>query len=371
MPNKKLVSIVLPSYNGAKYLSKSIESVIDQTYKNWELIIVDDCSTDDTLKIANEYAQNDKRIRILHNEVNLQLPKSLNNGFRASRGELLTWTSDDNKFLPDAIEIMADKLKNENTYFVCADMQTIDSEGKVTGWGFTYDESTMLIHDTVGACFMYKREVFDKVGEYDEKLFCAEDYDYWLRVLKEFKHIIHIPECLYQYRYQEASLTSTKADRVIKIRTFIYDKYIDEILEQFKDKEKWLISVYYDYIVSGRMNEELQKKFFAKAKILKKEQTAFSRKDRYLVFGAGKYGYKTYEKLGEQIDCFIDNNAEKQGTYLEGIPIYSLDKAINTYPDGKIIIAIGGEHMYDAIQQIFNAGKENYWTYQSLKFFNI
>ena len=72
------VTIVLPTYNGSKYLRESIESVIDQTYKDWELVIVDDCSTDETLKIAGDYSERDGRIVVIHNRINKKLPASFN-----------------------------------------------------------------------------------------------------------------------------------------------------------------------------------------------------------------------------------------------------------------------------------------------------
>ena len=91
-----LISIVLPVYNGAKFLCESIDSVINQTYKNWELLILDDCSTDETAKIAQKYVEQDSRIRYYLNEKNLRLPRNLNKGFSLAKGDYLTWTSDDN-----------------------------------------------------------------------------------------------------------------------------------------------------------------------------------------------------------------------------------------------------------------------------------
>ena len=89
------VSIVLPTYNGSKFLSRSIESVQEQAETDWELIIVNDCSTDNTLDIAQKYAQQDKRISVITNEQNKKLPASLNVGFSRAKGKYLTWTSDD------------------------------------------------------------------------------------------------------------------------------------------------------------------------------------------------------------------------------------------------------------------------------------
>ena len=111
---EKLVSIVLPTYNGEKYLADSIESVISQTYKNWELIIINDCSTDKTLEIAQSYAAKDNRIKVYSNDENLKVPKSLNRGFSLANGKYFTWTSDDNMYKPKAIEYMVNYLVNNN-----------------------------------------------------------------------------------------------------------------------------------------------------------------------------------------------------------------------------------------------------------------
>ena len=99
--NNPKVSIVLPTYNGARYLKSSVESCLNQTHKNIELVIVDDCSTDETPDIVRSY--NDPRIRYVRNETNQRLPRSLNIGFALATGDYLTWTSDDNEFLPHSI----------------------------------------------------------------------------------------------------------------------------------------------------------------------------------------------------------------------------------------------------------------------------
>ena len=369
----KLVSIVLPSYNGSEYLSESIKSVIAQTYKNWELIIVDDCSTDNSLKIAQSYAMSDKRIRVIHNDINMKLPKSLNRGFDLSKGDLLTWTSDDNIFLPDAIGIMAEALEQENVYMVCADVDTINSDGDIIGHLIPYNEENMLIQDTVGACFMYKREVLEKVGKYDDRLFCVEDYDYWLRVLDEFKHIVRIPKTLYRYRVHDKSLTATKSKRVTEMRTHLFDRYLADIFEKFNNDngKAQLASVYYDYVMTDTLTKEKRKLFWDAVPELRNEVNEFSENNKYILFGAGKYGQKAYDMIGKRVVCFIDNSPSKQGTKIDGLTIYSLEEAVRQYPDSKIIISVGGGKLHDVILQLLDAGINEYRTFQALVGNNI
>ena len=114
------VSIILPVYNGARYLAQAIDSCLNQTYRNIELIIVDDCSTDETPAIVRSYT--DPRIRYVRNKTNRRLPQSLNIGFALATGEYLTWTSDDNEFLPHAIETMLKILMEDKAVdFVYSD----------------------------------------------------------------------------------------------------------------------------------------------------------------------------------------------------------------------------------------------------------
>lgn len=183
MFHKKLISIILPTYNGSRFIRDSIESIIKQTYKNWELIIVDDCSTDDTLTILKEYEKQDSRIHVISNLVNKKLPASLNVGFQYAKGEYWTWTSDDNIYKEDAIEYMTNYLnKNsdvdllscnfdivtEDLVFICSKCDT-----------YQRDVAQLAVENQVGACFMYTRNVANRIGEYDTSMFCAEDYDYW------------------------------------------------------------------------------------------------------------------------------------------------------------------------------------------------
>ena len=125
------VSIILPVYKGANYLAQSIESVITQTYENWELIIVDDNSPDDSFQIAQTHAKKDNRIKAYKNEKNLMLPGNLNAGFGHATGTYYTWTSHDNAYLPDALEKMVAYLeKTPACTLVYADMLEMNPAGE-------------------------------------------------------------------------------------------------------------------------------------------------------------------------------------------------------------------------------------------------
>lgn len=211
MKNKKmpLVSIVLPIYNGEAFMRKSIESCMAQTYTNWELLIVDDCSKDLTEQIAKEYEAKDGRIHYYKNEVNLRLPRNLNRGFSLANGEYLTWTSDDNYYEPTAIERMVAVLNQKEHEFVFANCYLINETEDILTQTSIPKDYTHAIWDNnfVGACFMYTRKVYETVGEYDPDQILCEDYDYWLRIFARYA-VACIEDVLYYYRVHENSLTS-------------------------------------------------------------------------------------------------------------------------------------------------------------------
>ncbi len=194
----KLVSIVLPTYNRAALLPGAIESCLRQTYEELEVIVVDDGSTDGTPEVVSAFERQDSRVRYLR-QANQKLPAALNTGFRVSRGEFLTWSSDDNRFHPDAIQIMAEALEHSpDVGLVYCGYELVDAEGNVLQRIRVPGPETLAVVDNV-FCFLYRRVVYEVIGEYDPHWLYVEDYDYWLRIQKKFK-IAYLPD-VYPYSY--------------------------------------------------------------------------------------------------------------------------------------------------------------------------
>jgi glycosyltransferase involved in cell wall biosynthesis len=205
--DKELVSIILPVYNGEKYLAKSIESCLNQTLKNIELIIVNDCSNDNTLAIANQYAEKDKRIKIITNSENKRLPASLNIGHNVSNGDFITWTSDDNFYELDALKILLDNLLNKDVDVVYSNFRLIDDKDQKIRSVTLPGIENLIFGNVISCCFMYKKEVHQRNNGYNEAYFLIEDYDFWLRATLHSK-FYQINQSLYNYRKHEASLTN-------------------------------------------------------------------------------------------------------------------------------------------------------------------
>jgi glycosyltransferase involved in cell wall biosynthesis len=231
--NDPLVSIVLPTYNGSRYLDASISSCLNQSYSNIELIIVDDCSTDATPDIIRGRAASDARITIVAHERNRKLPGALNSGFARARGEYLSWTSDDNLYQPSAIERMVSALRDRPDASVAyAGYAVIGDRGQVLNTEPARKPSSLVLGNVVGACFLYSREVHDTVGPYDETIFLAEDYDFWLRAAQRFQFVALDTE-LYFYRQHQQSLS---ASRCIEFSS-AYCKAVAKSLSYFESAE--------------------------------------------------------------------------------------------------------------------------------------
>lgn len=198
------VSIVLPTYNGSKYIQQSINSCLNQSYQNIELIIVDDGSTDGTSEIISSYK--DDRVKYLRHEKNNGLPHALNTGFSDATGDYLTWTSDDNLYAEVAIEKMLSFLKYYHSHFVYCDFYKFkdnDLDNKIMIK--LPDRVALENGNTIGPCFLYSREVMKVIGKYDPQTALAEDYDYWIRVSRRFP-MSHLKEAVYFYRVHNKSL---------------------------------------------------------------------------------------------------------------------------------------------------------------------
>src|SRR5262245_36403861 len=125
-----LVSIVIPCYRGAQYLPKAIESCLAQTYRNIEIIVVDDKSPDNCAEIAEGYARKDSRIRVIRHERNTGVAGGFNTGFHAAKGEIMTRLAQDDLFEPDAVAVLLNFLQeNPEVAFVYGHMRLIDGKG--------------------------------------------------------------------------------------------------------------------------------------------------------------------------------------------------------------------------------------------------
>jgi glycosyltransferase involved in cell wall biosynthesis len=222
-----LISIVLPVHDGGAWLAEAIDSVVAQHHAEWELIIVDDGSGDETPQIAAAAARRDPRLRIV-TQPHRGLPQALNAGFRLARGQFLTWISADNRLRPDFIgRLIASLQADPSREMIYANYDLIDSEGgPLSGSDWCRDFQTppgsnqialpsdllflnMIDHNFIGPAFFYRDRALWLLGDFSPRRELCEDYDFFMRVNEALTlRRASFPDALYEYRLHESSLTA-------------------------------------------------------------------------------------------------------------------------------------------------------------------
>ena len=247
--NSSKVSIILPTYNGYKYIRQSIDSCLNQTYKNIELIIVDDGSTDKTSEIIKSFKDN--RIKYIKHKKNKGLPHALNTGFANAIGEYLTWTSDDNFYTEKAIEKMLIFLNKSNVDLIYTDYFNYLAETDKKTLVKLPDKLDLKKGNSVGPCFLYTRRVYENIGNYNAKYILVEDYEYWIRVCKKKYSSAHYSCPLYIYRCHSNALTNTSYWEVILFDSIL--KYQNNFIT-LHELAKKIISFFLNIVIKKREN---------------------------------------------------------------------------------------------------------------------
>lgn len=318
---KDLISVVLPVYNGGDILADSIESVLCQTYTNFELIIINDGSKDKTLEIARMYEAKDSRIRVLTQE-NKKIPRTLSRGFREAKGEFLTWTSADNVMDEDFLEKMVGELKaNPETAMVWGNMRLINAKGRKYrkhGWyEFPIGSSNVIFptnayelntyaNNTIGAAFMYRKAAAEILGCYSSYKHTLEDYDYWMRMnsLLTLRHT-SFTEPVYSYRWHDGSLTAK--DKELGITK---NRYKLMVFDDFR-RDFYLTPLAW-YIKSDVKNYEVAEKF--KAQIGKTGHIILEKEDFAELFFGNSVSNMVYVSFGgDEADVALPQDAVKVG----------------------------------------------------------
>lgn len=216
---KEKVSVITPSYNSEKYIAQTIESVQNQTYENWEMIIVDDCSSDRTCEIVEEFAKADPRIQLLRQEENAGAGRARTRAMQASEGRFIAYLDADDIWLPEKLEKQVAFMLEHKCSFSCTSYEVINDEGqrlnknvymlpKVNYVGFL----TNNLLQTVG--IMVDTSAVDKKHLVMPDIRRRQDAATWLQILKAGHDCYGLDEILAQYRRAENSLSSNKVKAV-------------------------------------------------------------------------------------------------------------------------------------------------------------
>lgn len=224
---RPLVSVILPVYNGERFLHRALDSILGQSFTDFELIVVDDASTDRTPSILGDYK--DPRIVKLANSENVGQTRSLNRGLQIARGGLVARHDADDISHPDRLRLQVESMQAcHKLVLLGTAYERIDRQGRVleTVRPPTANESlqkrlergNIFCHGSV----MMRRELVEKVGGYNEYFKVTQDYDLWLR-LAEHGELANLPQVLYQFRFDEASVSRQKRGLQLAYRQLAWE----------------------------------------------------------------------------------------------------------------------------------------------------
>lgn len=252
MFNNALVTVLMSVYNCRQTISRTIDSILNQTFENFEFLIIDDCSDDDTYSVIKGY--NDKRIRLIRNEKNLGLTKSLNYGLAKSNGKYIARIDGDDFSSPERLEKQVLFLKsNMDFVLIGTSYNILDSNYnvvKTVNYSFSPEKlfydlifQNMLAHSSA----MFLKEKVLKVGGYNENYFYAQDYDLWSR-LSFLGKIYVLPEVLTSWVNKANNISSMNFEQQNEVSFEIFQQN----LRRFNLEEKLIYSAlyfhnFYDY----------------------------------------------------------------------------------------------------------------------------
>lgn len=222
--NEKLVSVITPTYNCAEFISRTIESVLAQTYQNWEMIIVDDRSKDNTKEIVDKYMKGDARIKYHLLEVNSGAAVARTTAMQLAKGSYMAFLDSDDIWMPDKLERQIKWMTDNGYAFSCTAYEQIDEDdrliGKVIKTVKRTDYNRLLLDCPVGnSTVMYNVE---KMGKFEvPNIRKRNDDALWLQMLKKEKYIWGMPVVLMKYRIRRNSISSNKF-KVIKYHWILY-----------------------------------------------------------------------------------------------------------------------------------------------------
>ncbi len=223
-----VISVVMPAYNAERFIGEAIASVKAQSFEDWELIVIDDCSADGTYDIAGELARSDERIRVLRNERNLGAAGTRNRAFELCRGSFVALLDSDDFWAPLKLEKQLACAESTGADIVGCSYAVVDERGNRRSGDFIIPEAVdfdLMLGRSVLSCStaFLKREVVE-AHKFPKGVY-HEDYAYWMLLLREGAKAAGVKEVLASYRIVEGSKASNKLRCAVN-RWRVYRKFL-------------------------------------------------------------------------------------------------------------------------------------------------
>lgn len=261
------ISVVIPTYNRPELLKNSINSVLSQSFPDTEIIVIDDCSTDNTQSVLGNYK--DGRLKVIRNKTNMGIAAVRNIGVTNSQGKYIAFLDDDDEWLPGKLEKQLDILEGGSVNLGCVytGILVINSDGDqvlqttIPQYRNNILKELLFQNFITTSTVVLKKACFEKVGLFDEEIPYGEDYDMWIRIAKEFEYDF-VKEPLTKYRIHQTAITKNYVTVINGVeRVLLKHRKLFERNRRAYSNNMLLLGITYCYI--GRTKEGI--KTFIKA----------------------------------------------------------------------------------------------------------
>lgn len=355
-----LISVYITNYNYERFIEQSIESILNQTFSDWELIIIDDGSTDGSKEIIERYRDRPEVTIIYQQNKGLNITNNV--AMRVAKGKYLMRLDADDYMVPEALEKIVAPLEADDALgLVFPDYYYVDAEGQITGEEKRHNfESEVSLYDQPahGACTMIRLSFLKKLGGYNESFTCQDGYDLWLKFITHYT-VRNVTEPLFYYRRHGANLT-TNEERILSTRRAIKRTFLDQenmdhgsILviparnTKLKGTSLPLAEIEGNSLLNRRVEAGLESKVVSTVYIISEDEEVLS-------YARGKYQHETSVVVLERPAALAGPNQTLSGTVQlavdhatqSGLKFHYIMTNALDYP------FVGGEILDDAVHTI-------------------
>jgi glycosyltransferase involved in cell wall biosynthesis len=280
-PSDPLVTVLMPVYNGVKYLSEAINSILNQTYENFEFMIIDDCSTDQSIEIIKSFTDN--RIRLIINEENIGQSKTLNKGIGLAKGKYIARLDQDDLSYKERLQTQLDKISGLNKTIIGSWVRAVDEKSLIIGYiRHPLDNDSIVDSLAIGCAlthssiFMRKEDIIS-LGGYSEKYRIAMDWDLWVKAAYKKYNFLNISKYLIGLRqHTNQASKNIEGKKVLNKETLQIMNSSKKIIKSKENLNAYIGWKYYHEIMYILGNNKSVKSVFNLGLFLMKFESLFN-----------------------------------------------------------------------------------------------